>query len=89
MALDLAGVACSTGSACASGSSVPSPVLSAMGVSAEAAAGSIRFSLGAFTTAEEIDEAAARILRICRQISGRQGVRQKAPDPRPLAEESV
>jgi len=62
MALDLAGVACSTGSACASGSSEPSHVLLAMGCSREIVASSLRFSLGAETTADEIDEAIRRIL---------------------------
>jgi cysteine desulfurase len=62
MALDLAGIACSTGSACASGSSEPSPVLMAMGLPQDAIEGAIRFSLGAFTTADEIDEAAKRII---------------------------
>jgi cysteine desulfurase len=65
MALDQAGVACSTGSACASGSSEPSAVLKAMGCSDEVLAGSLRFSLGATTTAEEIDEAIVRIGRAC------------------------
>jgi len=68
MALDLAGVACSTGSACASGSSEPSPSLAAMRLPKDVLEGSIRFSLGATTTAAEIDEAACRILRICQQL---------------------
>jgi cysteine desulfurase len=62
MALDLAGVACSTGSACASGSSEPSPALIAMGLPHDVIQGAIRFSLGAFTTAAEVAEAARRIL---------------------------
>jgi cysteine desulfurase len=53
--LDLAGVACSTGSACASGSIEPSHVLTAMGLSPEQAFGSIRFSLSKYSTREEID----------------------------------
>lgn len=53
--LDLAGIAVSTGSACASGSLDPSHVLLATGVGPELAHGSIRFSLGFLTTAEEID----------------------------------
>jgi cysteine desulfurase len=61
MALDLAGVACSTGSACASGSSEPSPTLVAMGLPADVVAGALRFSLAATTTVEEINEAAHRI----------------------------
>src|SRR5581483_1614923 len=48
MALDLAGVACSTGSACASGSSEPSPTLLAMGLPKAIIDGAIRLSLGAF-----------------------------------------
>ena len=69
MALDLAGVACSTGSACASGSSEPSPVLTAMGCSKEVLAGSLRFSLGATTTRQDVDEAVGRILNACKAIS--------------------
>ena len=53
--LDLAGVACSTGSACASGSIEPSHVLLALGLSMEQAFSSIRFSLSRYTTREEID----------------------------------
>ncbi len=68
MALDLAGVACSTGSACASGSSDPSPTLVAMGCEKHVLEGSIRLSLGAATTAAEIDEAARRILNVCKDL---------------------
>jgi len=70
MALDLEGVACSTGSACASGSSEPSTVLTAMGVSGDELAGSIRFSLGATTTAQDIDDACARIVRVVSRMRG-------------------
>ena len=62
MALDLAGVACSTGSACASGSSEPSPVLLAMGLPAEIVDSSLRFSVGAFTSATDIEQAARSYL---------------------------
>ena len=72
MALDLAGVACSTGSACASGSSEPSPVLMAMGCEREVLASAVRFSLGATTSEADIDAAAERIASTCRQMrSGR------------------
>jgi cysteine desulfurase len=71
MALDREGVACSTGSACASGSSEPSPALVAMGLSEGAIRGALRFSLGAATTNEEIDEAARRILLICKRLRDR------------------
>ncbi len=69
MALDLAGVACSTGSACASGSSEPSTVLLAMGVERDVLAGSLRFSLGAGTTAAEIDTAVERIVSAAARLS--------------------
>ena len=53
--LDLAGIAVSTGSACASGSLDPSHVLLATGVDAERAHGSIRISMGRSTTIEEVE----------------------------------
>jgi len=68
MALDLAGVACSTGSACASGSSEPSPALLAMGLPDEQISSSVRFSLGATTTSADVDEAARRILMACNHL---------------------
>jgi cysteine desulfurase len=52
--LDMQGVAVSTGSACSSGSLEPSPVIRAMGRDDELARGSIRFSLGKDTSAEDI-----------------------------------
>ena len=57
LALDLAGVAVSSGSACASGSLDPSHVLLAMGLSMEQALGSLRLTTGYATTGEEIDRA--------------------------------
>jgi cysteine desulfurase len=68
MALDLAGVACSTGSACASGSSEPSPTLVAMGLAEDVVGSAIRLSLGAFSTAVEMDQAADRILKTVNQL---------------------
>ena len=62
IALDQAGICCSTGSACASGSSEPSPVLLAMGCSEPVVEGSLRISLGATTTLAEIEQAAKIIL---------------------------
>ncbi len=55
IALDLKGIAVSTGSACSSGSLEPSHVLTAMGLTREEVRGSLRFSLSAYTTREEID----------------------------------
>ncbi len=68
MALDLAGVACSTGSACASGSSEPSPTLVAMGLPKPVIDGAIRLSVGAFTTAAEGAEAARRIIKTVKHL---------------------
>ncbi|MCA9270803.1 MAG: cysteine desulfurase [Planctomycetales bacterium] len=68
MALDLAGVACSTGSACASGSSEPSHVLTAMGCSAAVISGAVRFSFGDPLTAADVDEAARRILSVVNKL---------------------
>jgi cysteine desulfurase len=68
MALDLAGVACSPGSACASGSSATSPALVAMGCEAAVLTSALRFSLGATTTASDIDEATRRILHCCNNL---------------------
>jgi cysteine desulfurase len=71
MALDLAGVACSTGSACSSGSLLPSPVLAAMGVPDEVLKSAMRFSFGPTTTAAEIDAAAGLIVECARKVQSR------------------
>ncbi|MGV3483196.1 MAG: cysteine desulfurase family protein [Planctomycetaceae bacterium] len=63
MALDLAGVACSSGSACASGSSRPSHVLAAMGVVGEPLDSALRIGLSRFSTADELKQAAEAICR--------------------------
>jgi cysteine desulfurase len=55
IALDLKGLACSTGAACSSGAVEPSHVLTAIGLPPEEARASLRFSLGRHTTAEDID----------------------------------
>ena len=68
LALDMAGVACSVGAACASGSTELSPTLRAMGVPNGIVASSLRFSLGATTTEAEIEEAVARILHVCQEL---------------------
>ncbi len=68
IALDQAGVACSTGSACASGSSEPSPVHIAMGCEPAVISSALRFSFGVTTTAADVDEAARRILNVCNDL---------------------
>ncbi|MCL1964069.1 MAG: cysteine desulfurase NifS, partial [Firmicutes bacterium] len=54
LSLDLAGIAASSGSACTSGSLDPSHVLLAIGLPHEIAHGSLRLTLGDFTTEEEV-----------------------------------
>jgi cysteine desulfurase len=58
MHLDLAGVACSSGSACSTGAVEPSHVLTAMGVPRELALGAVRMSLGHGTTEDDVARAA-------------------------------
>jgi len=72
IALDLRGFAVSTGSACSSGAVTPSHVLTAIGLSAERARASIRFSLGNSTTVQQVDalvEALAASVTHLRRIS--------------------
>jgi len=68
IALDLQGIACSTGAACSSGSTEPSHVLLAAGLSRDDARSSLRFSLGRPTTAEEIDHAVSVIPAVVQRI---------------------
>jgi cysteine desulfurase len=64
IALDLSGVAVSTGSACSSGRVEPSPVLLAMGLTPEDARATVRFSLSRTTTSEEV----GRVLELLREL---------------------
>ena len=70
IALDLEGVAVSTGSACSSGTLEPSHVLRAMGFSAHRAQNSLRFSLGMFSTEEEVDRVASVLPSIVEKLRG-------------------
>ncbi len=79
VALDLEGIACSTGSACATGSPEPSHVLTAMGIPDADAMGALRLSLGRGTTAEEVDAAVAVVPRVLAGI--RDGSAALAADP--------
>jgi cysteine desulfurase len=73
MNLDLKGIAISTGSACSSGSTRPSHVLTAMGFPPEHVAGSVRITLGRFTRETEIEHT----IRTIREIAGRFNSRVK------------
>lgn len=64
VALDLEGICVSLGSACASGSSEPSPILIAMGVPRDVALSSVRLSVGIDNTLDEIDAAVDRIAAV-------------------------
>ena len=68
IALDLQGIACSSGAACSSGSTEPSHVLKAVGLSDDEARSSLRFSLGRQTTEAEIDYGLAVIPAVVERI---------------------
>jgi cysteine desulfurase len=77
IAMDLRGIACSTGAACSSGSVEPSHVLAAIGRTPEQARSSIRLSLGRYNTAEDIDatlEILPAVVERLRSVSPRWGL---------------
>jgi cysteine desulfurase len=76
--LALGDLAVSPGAACASATAAPSHVLRALGVPAELARATIRFGLGRFTTADEVDEAAERVARVVQHLRGA-GFRDQEP----------
>jgi cysteine desulfurase len=80
IALDLKGLACSTGAACSSGAVEPSHVLTAIGLPAEQARASLRFSLGRHTTAADIDLALLVVPAAVEQL------RELSPTYRKVAE---
>ena len=79
LSLDLEGIACSVGSACTTGSTEVSHVLSAMGYPDEEARGALRMSLGRTTTDAEIDTACEVVPRVI--ASMRLGSAAVAADP--------
>jgi cysteine desulfurase len=79
MSLDLEGIACSVGSACTTGSTEVSHVLTAMGYPEDEARGALRLSLGRTTTDEEIAQACAVVPRVV--ASMRLGTIAVAADP--------
>ena len=68
MHLDLAGVACSSGSACSTGAVEPSHVLTAMGVPRELGIAALRFSFGKDSTMEDVDAVAEALPRIVEKV---------------------
>jgi cysteine desulfurase len=79
IALDLEAVAVSTGSACSSGTLEPSHVLRAMGLSAHRTQSSLRFSLGLFSTEEEVDRVVAVLPGIVDKL---RALTRRPPSPR-------
>jgi len=71
IALDLEGVAVSTGSACSSGSLEPSHVLTAMGLRPETVQGSLRFSFSWHTTEDEMHEAVDILVKVVARLRSR------------------
>lgn len=69
MALDMAGISVSTGSACTSGSSQPSHVLEAMGLPTPVVQGAIRISLSRETSGDEIEQAIPRMVQAWRRLA--------------------
>ncbi len=78
IALDLKGLACSTGAACSSGAVEPSHVLTAIGLPPEEARASLRFSLGRHTTSADIDFALSVVPAAVAQLRELSPTYQKA-----------
>ena len=81
IALDMAGVACSTGSACASGSTDPSPVLQAMGLPEAIIEGALRFSFGRQNQAAETRQAADLIATTASHLQSTNPPEKTASEP--------
>jgi len=73
LALDARGLAASAGAACASGGVEPSPVLTAMGVPAELAVCTLRFSLGRTTSADDVARAVSIVAESVRTVRAAAG----------------
>jgi cysteine desulfurase len=68
MHLDLAGIACSSGSACSTGAVEPSHVLTAMGVPRELGVAALRFSFGKDSTLEDVEAVGASLPKIVEKV---------------------
>ena len=77
IALDLEGVAISTGSACSSGTLEPSHVLQAMGLPTPRTRNSLRFSLGRTTTGDDVDRVLTVLPEVHDRASAARAVRQR------------
>jgi len=87
IALDLAGIAVSSGSACSSGKVAPSHVLAAMGVRSELARGAIRLSLGWASTEMDVERFAAAFASVmARMRAARRGAMALAAEAAPAGE---
>jgi len=78
LSLDLVGIAASSGSACTSGSLDPSHVLMAIGLTHEIAHGSLRLSLGEFTTDEDVDYVIEQLKPIVERLRSYSPLYEKA-----------
>ncbi len=74
MHLDLSGICCSSGSACATGAFEPSHVLTAIGVPPPLAIGALRFSFSKHTTMDDIDHVVAALPSIVEKVRAMSGV---------------
>lgn len=68
MHLDLAGIACSSGSACSTGAVEPSHVLTAMGVPRELGVAALRFSFGKDSVADDVEAVVAALPRVVEKV---------------------
>ncbi|MFM2094075.1 MAG: Cysteine desulfurase, partial [Planctomycetota bacterium] len=89
LALDMDGISASTGSACASGSSEPSPVLVAMGIPPDQVQAALRFSFGRQNTSSQVDEAVRRILLAYKRLLAAESSRNPLVAPRQSAAKIV
>jgi len=80
MLLDQVGICASSGSACTTGSLDPSHVLSAMGIVPMRARGSVRFSLGIYNTAEDVDYVLQHLPRIIQKLRDISPLSPEHPD---------
>jgi cysteine desulfurase len=71
IALDLAGIAASSGSACATGAPTPSHVLTAMGIAPQEAMGALRLTLGRENTESDVDVVIEKLTQIVARVRGR------------------